>query len=119
MKSNYNSHSPQAPPERKISRRVDSKSDSKRENKGGGVDANGYPMQAQQPQQLAPEVGSPPLLRRAAEPKPLPFSPAQLGPENPTRDIDETWMGCWDEEVSAIYYYNKLTGEATWVNPIE
>lgn len=29
----------------------------------------------------------------------------------------DTWIECWDEEVEALFYYNQLTGEASWVNP--
>lgn len=31
--------------------------------------------------------------------------------------LDDLWVEYWDEEVEAIYYYNQLTGEASWVNP--
>ena len=27
------------------------------------------------------------------------------------------WVECWDEEVEAYYYYNQITGEASWVIP--
>jgi hypothetical protein len=36
---------------------------------------------------------------------------------NPVVDLDDTWSSCWDAEVGAVYYYNKLTGEATWIPP--
>lgn len=29
------------------------------------------------------------------------------------------WSEYWDEEVDASYYYNKLTGEATWIKPAD
>lgn len=48
-------------------------------------------------------------------PEELPEDP--LGPDNPYRDIDETWTACWDNEASAVYYYNKQSGEATWLPP--
>lgn len=40
-----------------------------------------------------------------------------VGPDNPSKDIDGTWMSCWDREVGAVYYYNKISKEATWINP--
>jgi hypothetical protein len=42
-----------------------------------------------------------------------------VGPDNPIKPINDTWSECWDAEVGAIYYYNKLSGEATWVAPDE
>ncbi|CAM9103651.1 unnamed protein product, partial [Discosporangium mesarthrocarpum] len=27
------------------------------------------------------------------------------------------WQEYWDEEVEASYYYNAVTGEATWIKP--
>lgn len=41
----------------------------------------------------------------------------EVGPDNPVMDINDTWSSCWDEEVQAVYYYNKETGEATWIPP--
>merc|ERR1712218_591723 len=32
-------------------------------------------------------------------------------------DEEQQWVEYWDEEVKANYYYNILTGEATWVVP--
>lgn len=63
-------------------------------------------------------LGSPP--KRYADEMHVPYMPEDipLGPDNLTKDINDTWMSCWDKEVSAIYYYNKLTGEATWINPL-
>jgi hypothetical protein len=40
-----------------------------------------------------------------------------LGLNNPTRVLNDEWTACWDKEADAIYYYNKLTGEATWLPP--
>lgn len=42
-----------------------------------------------------------------------------VGPDNPVKAINDTWSECWDEEVQGIYYYNKLSGEATWLPPEE
>lgn len=33
------------------------------------------------------------------------------------KDEQQQWVEYWDEEVKANYYYNILTGEATWVVP--
>ena len=42
-----------------------------------------------------------------------------VGPDNPTMAIDETWSACWDNEAGAVYYYNHISGEATWIPPTE
>ena len=43
-----------------------------------------------------------------------------VGPENPVKDLgDGTWSACWDESAAAVYYYNNMTGEASWINPEE
>jgi hypothetical protein len=41
-----------------------------------------------------------------------------LGPDNPSKDLNETWSAHWDDEAGAVYYYNKITGEATWISPV-
>ena len=33
--------------------------------------------------------------------------------------IAREWQEYWDEEVEANYYYNELTGEASWVYPMQ
>jgi hypothetical protein len=40
-----------------------------------------------------------------------------LGPDNPEKELSETWTACWDKEAGATYYYNKISGEATWLPP--
>lgn len=40
-----------------------------------------------------------------------------LGPDNQTKELSETWTACWDSEAGAVYYYNKISGEATWIAP--
>lgn len=40
-----------------------------------------------------------------------------VGPDNPARQLNETWTAYWDDEASSIYYYNQITGEATWMPP--
>lgn len=42
-----------------------------------------------------------------------------VGPSNPHQQLNETWTKCWDREANAVYYYNNLTGEATWIQPEE
>ena len=39
--------------------------------------------------------------------------------ENPVvaYDTDGVWSACWDDEAEAVYYYNNVTGEATWIPP--
>jgi hypothetical protein len=40
-----------------------------------------------------------------------------LGPDNPVKELNDTWTACWDKEAGATYYYNKISGEATWIPP--
>jgi hypothetical protein len=49
----------------------------------------------------------------------IPHNPfdVQVGPDNPYQAIDETWTKCWDREAGASYFYNNITGEATWIQP--
>ena len=56
-------------------------------------------------------------LRPATSSSTVSLKIATATPENPVVDIDETWSSCWDDEVQAVYYYNKITGEATWIPP--
>jgi hypothetical protein len=39
--------------------------------------------------------------------------------ENPVVAYDEEgiWSACWDDSAEAVYYYNNVTGEATWIPP--
>ena len=32
--------------------------------------------------------------------------------------LNDTWSACWDDQAGAVYYYNNITGEATWINPL-
>lgn len=50
----------------------------------------------------------------------VPYLPPEepVGPDNPYVAINETWTKCWDQEAGAVYYYNTISGEATWVPPI-
>lgn len=40
-----------------------------------------------------------------------------VGPDRPTKALNETWSACWDDEAGAVYYYNHISGEATWILP--
>jgi hypothetical protein len=40
-----------------------------------------------------------------------------LGPDNPFKELNQEWTACWDDQAGAIYYYNKVSGEATWIAP--
>ncbi len=40
-----------------------------------------------------------------------------IGPDNPAKVLNETWTAYWDDQAGAIYYYNTITGEATWIPP--
>ena len=40
-----------------------------------------------------------------------------VGPDNPYQPINDTWTKCWDKEAGAVYYYNNVSGEATWIMP--
>ncbi len=39
--------------------------------------------------------------------------------ENPVVAYDDEgiWSACWDDSAEAVYYYNNVTGEATWIPP--
>lgn len=49
----------------------------------------------------------------------IPHNPfdVTVGPDNLAVQIDDTWSKCWDREAGAVYYYNHITGEATWIQP--
>eukprot|EP01041_Mallomonas_annulata_P005965 gene5967-12036_t len=34
-----------------------------------------------------------------------------VGPDRPTKALNETWSACWDGEAGAVYYYNHTTEE--------
>ena len=40
-----------------------------------------------------------------------------VGPANPAKRLDDKWSACWDDQSLAVYYYNNVTGEATWISP--
>lgn len=64
-------------------------------------------------------VGSPQNLRKQVPAEKVPELPPDepLGPDNPYKAINDTWTACWDSEAGATYYYNQVTGEATWIPP--
>lgn len=49
----------------------------------------------------------------------VPMLPVEepVGPDNPYVQMNDTWTKCWDKEAGAVYYYNQVTGEATWIQP--
>jgi hypothetical protein len=49
----------------------------------------------------------------------IPYFPPDepVGPDNPVKPLNDTWTACWDNEAGATYYYNQITGEATWLPP--
>jgi hypothetical protein len=57
--------------------------------------------------------------KRFVDAKHVPNAPAEkpIGPECPYKDLNDEWTACWDDEAGAVYYYNKLSGEATWISP--
>ena len=40
-----------------------------------------------------------------------------VGPDNPVRQLNDTWSAYWDGEAGATYYFNHQTGVATWLLP--
>ena len=62
-------------------------------------------------------LGSP--TRRFVSEAHIPYLPPDepLGPDNPVKLLNDTWSACWDKEAGAIYYYNNISGEATWLKP--
>lgn len=64
------------------------------------------------------QVAEAPQSRKDALIKEQPlYDVRDVGPSNPIKELDQTWSACWDDEAGAIYYYNKQTGEATWLPP--
>ncbi|KAJ1459640.1 hypothetical protein M885DRAFT_510807 [Pelagophyceae sp. CCMP2097] len=71
----------------------------------------------------APSNFRPPM--RAAPPRAMPAAPArtlleqQRAHQERQPDAAESkaseWTQHWDEEVGSHYYFNSITGEATWV----
>jgi len=43
--------------------------------------------------------------------------PYGVGPDNPSRQLNDTWAAYWDDEAGAVYYFRSDTGEATWIPP--
>ncbi len=37
--------------------------------------------------------------------------------DNDTPVDGDGWVECWDDVMEAIYYYNTITGEASWIHP--
>jgi len=62
-------------------------------------------------------LGDPP--RRFADERNVPYREPDepVGPNNPAKELNDTWSAYWDDSAAAVYYFNKVTGEATWVPP--
>ena len=43
--------------------------------------------------------------------------PLEQNDRGAKEEEEEEWIEYWDEEVGASYYYNAMTGEASWVGP--
>jgi len=47
-------------------------------------------------------------------------TPHYYVPQEPSISTDNgSWKEYWDEEVKSSYYYNSVTGEASWLNPCD
>ncbi len=44
---------------------------------------------------------------------------SDVGPQLIEKDLNDTWKACWDAEAGSVYYYNVVTGEASWLPPAE
>lgn len=57
--------------------------------------------------------------KRYVDPSNVPYLEPEkpLGPDNPSKQLNETWSMHWDNEAGAVYYYNQQSGEATWIPP--
>lgn len=42
---------------------------------------------------------------------------APLGPDNKYKKLNDEWSAYYDDEAGAVYYYNEISGEATWIKP--
>jgi hypothetical protein len=40
-----------------------------------------------------------------------------LGPDNKYKKLNDEWSAYYDDEAGAVYYYNEISGEATWIKP--
>ena len=57
--------------------------------------------------------------RRYAAPDKVPYrEPEQpLGVHNTSKVLNAEWTAYYDESAQAVYYYNSVTLEATWIKP--
>jgi hypothetical protein len=64
-----------------------------------------------------------PVVSAAEEPSPLKDTvdiPDALDQTLMTEsESEKEWIQLWDEEVESNYYYNQITGEASWIRPEE
>jgi len=59
------------------------------------------------------------LQKRFADPEHVPHLKAEipLGPDNKYKKLNDEWSAYYDDEAGAVYYYNEISGEATWIKP--
>lgn len=61
--------------------------------------------------------------KRYADPSVVPhsgiFNDSSISFESTSLSLNAStdWITCFDDEVGASYYYNQVTGEATWLHP--
>ena len=42
---------------------------------------------------------------------------ADVGPDLPEKEIGNGWKACWDFSAESVYFFNTVSGEATWIAP--
>lgn len=59
------------------------------------------------------------LQKRFADSEHVPQLKAEipLGPDNKYKKLNDEWSAYYDDEAGAVYYYNEISGEATWIKP--
>jgi len=59
------------------------------------------------------------LQKRYADASHVPHYQAELplGPDNKYKKLNDEWSAYYDDEAGAVYYYNEISGEATWIKP--
>ena len=59
------------------------------------------------------------MQKRFADPDKVPHYQAELplGPNNKYKKLNDEWSAYYDDEAGAVYYFNEISGEATWIKP--